>query len=83
MKLEINLNDTVEVVLSKFGAKIYNDWWNDPDFNWRTTELSAKKTGDKLRAQLWHLMQVFGPHIHLGGNAPFELCSIVIEKDIS
>ena len=74
MKFQANINDTVEVVLTATGAKIYNDVYavyisigvSDP-----------KKEGDILRAQLWSLFQDFGEHLHLGmREVPFKDCKI-------
>lgn len=78
MKFQANINDTVEVVLTATGAKIYNychyesiqKGWCDP-----------KKEGDILRAQLWSLFQdfylLFGEHMYLGmKEVPFKDCKI-------
>mgnify|MGYP003402716658 FL=1 len=73
-KFQANINDTVEVVLTTTGAKIYNDVHavyisigvSDP-----------KKEGDILRAQLWRLFQDFEDHIYLGmREVPFKDCKI-------
>lgn len=74
MKFQANINDTVEVVLTATGAKIYNDIRSE----WIAEGLSyPKKEGDILRAQLWSLFQDFGEHIHLGmREAPFKDCKI-------
>ena len=73
-KFQVNINDTVEVVLTATGAKIYNychyesiqKGWCDP-----------KKEGDILRAQLWSLFQDFGEHMYLGmREVPFKACKI-------
>jgi hypothetical protein len=82
MKLEINLNETVEVVLTKEGAEIYNDRWY-PLVQRYNLAVKEYKAGDTLRTQLWSLMQDFGPHIQLGAKAPFEGLVMSIVKDVS
>jgi hypothetical protein len=82
MKLEINLNETVEVVLTKEGAKIYNRRYDDLKFV-KNFDIKQFKEGDTLRTQIWSLMQDFGPHIRLGCTPPFEGLVMTIVKDIS
>jgi hypothetical protein len=49
----MNINDTVRVRLTELArSKQGDDYWSD-----------AEKSGEW---QLWRLMQVFGPHIHMG-----------------
>jgi hypothetical protein len=81
MKLEINLNETVEVVLTKEGAEIYNGRWY-PLVQRCNLAVKEYKAGDTLRTQIWSLMQDFGPHIQLGAKAPFEGLMMTIEKEI-
>lgn len=33
---------------------------------------------DKVKVQLWHAMNIFGPHIHIGGDVPFVDCQMEI-----
>ena len=70
MKFQANINDTVEVVLTATGAKIYNE-------KWKYFGGVDKKEGDILRAQLWSLFQDFGEHMYLGmREVPFKDCKI-------
>lgn len=74
MKFQANINDTVEVVLTATGAKIYNDAWAEYIIEGVT---KVKKEGDILQVQLWSLFLDFGGHIHLGmAEAPFKDCKI-------
>lgn len=65
----MNLNDTVKVKLTTKGLdlikKFYKDLalpvcYREPDENGYTTW------------QLWELFEMFGSHIHLGTDVPFE-----------
>lgn len=80
MKIEINLNDTVEVTLTEKGAEVYNKYL-EGSYMYRQGLREQKKAGDVLKEQLWHMFQVFGPHIHLGNQAPFDLCEIRLKRD--
>jgi hypothetical protein len=70
--MKFNLNEHVKVKLNQRGLDILKAnheelfrgkrAWTPPD---------TDKDG-YYRTQLWCLMQDFGPHIHLGGNPPFE-----------
>lgn len=68
-----NLNQSVTVVLTASGAETYNKRWRSTiarmPSHCRPLE---KKAGDKLRTQLWSLMQDFGPAIVMGMEPPFE-----------
>lgn len=78
MRVSLNLNDVAEVTLTKFGARTYNEWEESfrlPPYNKREF-----KEGDTLRDQLWHLFQVFGPHLSLGCQAPFLNCEVRLVK---
>lgn len=80
--MQININDTVAVVLTESGAKIWNDnemkyaKYNIPDW-----EPRLKQQGDVLRGQLWSFMRIFGRHMHLGGEVPFDKCLMTILED--
>ena len=76
MKFEININDAAEVVLSEYGAQVYNKYHER--YTHYRPEIVSK--GDVLREQLWRLMQVFGPAIHLGQQSPIEEGRMIFEK---
>ena len=68
--MNINLNQTVQVSLTEEGAKVFNAWDRETRFpGWVPKDL---KTGDVFKGHLWHLMEVFGPQIHMGCSVPFE-----------
>jgi hypothetical protein len=70
----INLNDLVLVRLTTKGEwawkKFYIDLGVNPPI--LETEFHYGRDGGLFRIQLWHLMEVFGPHIHLGGEPLFD-----------
>lgn len=73
-KFQVNINDTVEVVLTATGAEIYNKL-NSVYINIELKD--EKKEGDILRAQLWSLFQDFGEHMYSGMvEVPFKDCKI-------
>lgn len=79
--MEVNLNDYAEVVLTDVGARIWNEYEKGfAKYAIPGWEPRLKKEGDTLKQQLWSLMKIYGPHIHLGGAVPFELCKMTIEE---
>lgn len=78
MRAHFNLNDTAEVTLTEFGAQIYNEWESSHRFP--AIEKRQFKEGDVLRDQLWHLFQIFGSFMILGGRVPFQDCEVRFVK---
>lgn len=77
--MNININDSVSVTLTPSGAEIWNAKEEDTFERFKHMEWFVpkyKQSGDVLKEQLWHLFQVFGSSIHLGGDVPFENCLI-------
>ena len=63
----MNINDHVHVKLTAAGARVAALAGEDPR---------------QERWQLWHLMQVFGPEIHMGQPEPyFERNQVVLEAE--
>lgn len=80
----INMNDMVKVKLTDHGKDIY--YHQHDAFNMMAKPIGVKllepvmpevDTDGYTSFQLWHLMQLYGPHIRMGGPLPFDL-SIVI-----
>lgn len=63
--MKINMNDPVTVTLTTYGAQTWNARYNGISI---PVEHRPKPshTGDVITAQLWDLMHVFGPGIHMG-----------------
>jgi hypothetical protein len=79
MKFEIHLNDTVEVVLSDYGAKVYNEYYWDLDIPVKYAP-ATKQAGEVLRDTLWYMMHVFGPAVSIGQQSPFVECRMIFEQ---
>jgi hypothetical protein len=76
VKLELNLNDYVEVALTDAGASIYNQYY---------AEMKAYKPenvveGHVLKEPLWELFHVFGPFVGIGMDSPFKNCAITLKS---
>ena len=79
--MDFNINEYVHVKLTKLGKTI---WINHIEkyHGMRGIEKTGKlpdwvKHNDMgkgwWRFQMWELMNIFGPHIHMGSKNPFEL----------
>ena len=82
MKIEIHLNETVEVVLTKEGADIYNERWANSPVPERYKPAQYKE-GDTLKLPLWELMHDFGQYTTLGMMSPFKDPIVTFKKAIS
>lgn len=71
----LNINDSVTVVLTTEGARIYNARPGAAELG-----LAQVGEGSVIRDQLWGLMEIFGPHITLGRQPPFQKCRIGIDE---
>lgn len=75
--MKSNINEDVQVQLTDHGRRIHRE--QHDEFNKSFPHLKLKYTKPKednggwSKWQLWHLMQVFGPHIHLTMDNPFNL----------
>lgn len=78
MKIELNLNDSVSVVLAKHGARTYNDHFLDLPEKLRPKIMFA---GERLETQLHVLFSIFGKLIEIGfDNVPFNGNKIEYER---
>jgi hypothetical protein len=61
----MNINEYVEFILTEEGARVYNARWDG--LKMPTSYVpSTKQAGERIRMQLWNVMEVFGPHTGLG-----------------
>lgn len=69
--MNVNINSSCEFVLTETGAAIWNAQYSaNLPAKWRP---EPKQAGDKVVSQLWCVMEVFGPHTHMGmSGAHFE-----------
>ncbi len=83
--MEINLNEQVEVILTDYGLKVYNDYFKQFCNIHRISLASIGKTVDRterrFKTQLHDLFQIFGSTMHAGSFTSFESCNIKILID--
>lgn len=76
--VSINLNDPVHVRLNDIGLSIYRERAERlraviPEKMRETVPLEPRLQPDGTYCvQMWELMQMFGPHLALGCDTPFE-----------
>ena len=72
-RIPFNLNNCALVKLTPNGRKIWLDYWR-PYSGGKEEQMLDDATDAEgyFREQLWAIMQVFGPHIRMGCNPPFE-----------
>lgn len=61
-----NVNDKVQVTLTEEGRLI----WNQHYEGYKILQLQVEP-GGSLKTELWKLMEVFGPHVRMGGPQHF------------
>ena len=76
---DFNINDCVKVKLTEKGKRIYyhqHDELNNEILKYGGSLISPieLKYDDEgyVKFQMWHLMEVFGKHLRLGCDTPFE-----------
>lgn len=69
---EGNINDSVRVTLTEYGAAVYNNWLAGRIYR----KQESVEEGYILKEQLWAVMSVFGEHVSLGKQSPFKDCKI-------
>lgn len=76
---EFNINDYVKVKLTEKGKYIYYHQFDA--INQNIQKIGGKplnpielKYDDEgyVEFQMWHLMEIFGEHLHIGCDIPFE-----------
>mgnify|MGYP003402329939 CR=1 FL=1 len=73
MPLKLNINSEVVVILTEFGARVYNKYYMKFYTAAPSFECNAVEKGHELKIELWHLMQIFGEHLYNGApHIPFE-----------
>lgn len=66
-----NINDYVWLKLTELGQRIYREYWDEvlPD---EVEKPSLHTVNGYYRLLLWEAMEIFGQHMHIGGDLPFE-----------
>jgi hypothetical protein len=75
--LSFNINDCVRVKLTEKGKKMLAEHCGGEIPDWYDTYY---KYDEWYQFQLWDLMNIFGSHIHMGSDNPFET-NILIEVE--
>ena len=70
---KFNLNDEVWVKLNDKGKEIYLHSFDDVPEQFRRVTLPEEDAEGYSKFQMWVFMQVFGPHINMGFDLPFDL----------
>jgi len=86
---KFNINSSVEVILTEFGATVLNKKWELMKMSTEAglrnlfSHIPTYKAGDKYSSQLWQLMQDFGEVMQMHLQTPFENCEMyILEKDL-
>ena len=67
----INLNQHCNVILTAYGAEVYNEYFRELHATCKLIELTNLKAEDELSLQLWELMNIFGKHLYNGAENCF------------
>ena len=78
-KIQYNINDTAEVVLTKKGAQILNESDERPIF--MHTHNGPYSEGEVFSSELWNIMHIFGSHLYNGCEIPFVSNNIIIQEN--
>lgn len=71
----MNINNSVSVVLTAYGADIYNAYYSQ----FKRFKPAVKSEGDTLKESMWSIMRIFGgSNIGLGMQSPFLDCQLEI-----
>jgi hypothetical protein len=69
----ININDTVKVKLTEHGVNFVN--------RYEENRYLLKKGSNEMKTELWHLMQIFGDAMYMGGDQFFINNTITLLDD--
>ena len=62
--MKFNMNDNVKIKITEHGRELLS--------NGSFEHLYKEDDNGWSKWQLWHVMEIFGPHISLGCTPPFE-----------
>ena len=81
-RIQINLNDKIYVKLTQEGCDHFEAYYRSGVF----ADLPEKhrppkpEPGVETDLQIWELMQIFGPRMHMGGPSMFETMNVSVER---
>lgn len=85
--MKFNINNEVQVKLTDHGKDIYYHRDDELKKKYRQEIIKPKypevDNEGYTKFQLWDLMYIFGKHIHMGCELPFETEIEIIQKHIS
>lgn len=70
--MKFNINDYVWVKLNDKGKELYLRSFDDIPLEFRRVRLLEVDSDGYSKFQMWSFMQIFGPHISMGFNPPFD-----------
>jgi hypothetical protein len=71
----LNINAIVTIVLTKKGIDCLN---TSQKVMFKIQPYHIRKV---IKTELWHIMQIFGPHLHMGQTTLFEYNELLINED--
>lgn len=75
--IPFNVNNRVRIRLNDKGRAIYREAYEAVSIRVHGEYRPKKEDAEGWSEwQLWEVMELFGPHIHLGCHMPFENCTI-------
>lgn len=74
-KTKHNINDKCTLMLTRIGQEKLERWYHD----WGATPPEIKD--GKFTAQMWEVMNIFGPALYNGCKMPFHACFTLESQD--
>lgn len=79
-RIPINLNDLIFVKLTKLGCEQFEAYYRSPVYDGlpEMYRPPIPEPGQEKDFQIWELMQIFGPHMHMGDALMFESMDVEV-----
>lgn len=77
--MHYNLNAIASVELTDVGLQVYRLHYQGLGLDSSPYEEKYIKNS-MLTTELWHIMEIFGPHIYQGCEVPFKNNQIIVEQ---
>lgn len=77
--MHYNLNAVASVELTDIGLQVYRLYYQGLGLDPSSYEEKYIKNR-MLTTELWHVMEIFGPHIYQGCEVPFKNNQIIVEQ---
>ena len=80
MTISMNINEPVWVKITDKGREILTEHWKHVlGDRFDATNYDRLSSTGWVKFQLWDLMNLFGKHVYMGNNPPFELTIMLTE----